>query len=620
MKRNVIILLLLLLGVIAQGDAQILEKIAKKVAEEVMREVVADPKPTVGNPNVPTGNGKEKQEPGKPIVTPKTVEVSDGESSFKSRTKRESFGPLGDFFVLSPDGLHIATSGFEGSRQLMYVNGKPDPVFDGLHSGFFQFSKENGHYAYIGKRGGECIMVVDGKEVDKLSCRDLFTTTETFLFSDDGKIWGYGKGRKGSSAGVLNGMISADLSSIDQKSFKIKGKHFYYTGSPLDNSGKSYLFKDNKPEFENSIKKGLFHISNDGEVFAYLSQDPETREDRVIINGKVILAGSLIFMSMDEASGAVFCSEAGTGNGAKKVFWNNNIYDFPPETGLPDGAKSGVAVSSDGKQFAIFSYGEGGRRVWLNGKPSPYYKGVSVIDFVDNQLIYVAQSGGKEFVVFKGNELGPYGFVKDFQVSKDKGGYTYVVPHEQVGHRYVNGENFGNLGDVRNFTFSPDGSRNAAIVWGEKALVIDGKRVSFPDFIEVRKFDVVPPGSSPFIFSPQGNRLAFNYLRIVDRIKREAVLRVDDKELSVKDVYGTYAQPKFSPDGKHFAVLMKIEPEPDKYFWKLYIDMNPGPIVGEAGDVYEHSQKTAISFINNTSLQVIGVLNNEIVAHTIDLN
>jgi len=72
---------------------------------------------------------------------------------------------------MSEDGEHLAIVTPKGSRQVVLLDGVEGPVFDEIPTMFLgmvqvsvQFSPTGGHSAYLGRRGGDLIAVVDGKE------------------------------------------------------------------------------------------------------------------------------------------------------------------------------------------------------------------------------------------------------------------------------------------------------------------------------------------------------------------------------------------------------------------------------------------------------------------------
>src|SRR5262249_39761327 len=77
---------------------------------------------------------------------------------------------------MSEDGEHLAIVTAKGSRQVVLLDGVEGPVFDeipqiflGMVSVSVQWSPTGGHSAYLGRRGGDVIAVVDGKEAVTVS-------------------------------------------------------------------------------------------------------------------------------------------------------------------------------------------------------------------------------------------------------------------------------------------------------------------------------------------------------------------------------------------------------------------------------------------------------------------
>ena len=128
---------------------------------------------------------------------------------FKGKVQETLMGPmLGGPGVMartsmSEDGDHLAIVTAKGSRQVVLIDGVEGPVFDEIPSVFFgmvqvsvQFSPTGGHSGYLGRRGGDLIAVVDGKEAGVVATSQTGTTVSgangwTFWFNQDGSHIAY---------------------------------------------------------------------------------------------------------------------------------------------------------------------------------------------------------------------------------------------------------------------------------------------------------------------------------------------------------------------------------------------------------------------------------------------
>ena len=96
--------------------------------------------------------------------------------TFDAKVHETLMGPLVTNGITSPnflsaDGDHLAIVTAKGSRQVVMLDGVEGPVFDEIPQIFLgivpvavQWSATGGHSAYLGRRGGDLIAVIDGKE------------------------------------------------------------------------------------------------------------------------------------------------------------------------------------------------------------------------------------------------------------------------------------------------------------------------------------------------------------------------------------------------------------------------------------------------------------------------
>ncbi len=118
-------------------------------------------------------------------------------------------GGRGPLAYMSEDGDHLAIVAAKGSRQVVLLDGVEGPGFDEIPLNFgwssfrnsaasMVFSPTGGRSAYVGRRAGDFIAVVDGKEAVTLSTpatQQAMAGTDpagwTFLFNRDGSRLAY---------------------------------------------------------------------------------------------------------------------------------------------------------------------------------------------------------------------------------------------------------------------------------------------------------------------------------------------------------------------------------------------------------------------------------------------
>jgi len=165
---------------------------------------------------------------------------------------RSGRGPVA---YMSEDGDHLAIVAAKGSRQVMMIDGVEGPVFDEIPllfawsapSGIRQagativFSPAGGRSAYVARRAGDFIAVVDGKEATTLSTpqtQQASASTDpggwTFMFSPDGSRVAYGALDGGGWVMITDGGKSPVYHAFDFRQSTMSGKRFLYVAQTAD--------------------------------------------------------------------------------------------------------------------------------------------------------------------------------------------------------------------------------------------------------------------------------------------------------------------------------------------------------------------------------------------------
>lgn len=197
-----------------------------------------------------------------------------------------------------------------------------------------------------------------------------------------------------------------------------------------------------------------------------------------------------------------------------------------------------IGVKHDGKRYLVRNHEE------LKPSMGVGYK----YEITDDGVFYsyVAPFGGDVECAVINGKIGPdYADIWDppvFNVdgtryiyeAKKKGSAVLVVNDREFTHEY------GPVKDIRSLTFSPNGSRWAAVFQltkEEYVLLVDGKEIARRQ------------GSGrKIVFSPDGSRVA--WLEKQDKTWR--VLLDGEPGPGVKDIFRD-EPPQFSPDGKHLV-------------------------------------------------------------------
>src|SRR5206468_10090201 len=111
--------------------------------------------------------------PPQPQAQPQAAQQPAGQP-LNAKLDETLMGPRSQRVSLSEDGKHIGIITPKGSREVVLLDGVEGPVFDEIpRSSVFgtpevQWSPTGGHSGYIGRRGGDFIAVIDGKEAGTL--------------------------------------------------------------------------------------------------------------------------------------------------------------------------------------------------------------------------------------------------------------------------------------------------------------------------------------------------------------------------------------------------------------------------------------------------------------------
>jgi hypothetical protein len=150
---------------------------------------------------------------------------------------------------MSADGDHLAIVTPKGSRQVVLLDGVEGPVFDEIPSMAFgvvqiavQFSPTGGHSAYLGRRGGDLIAVVDGKEAGTVVTSQTGTVSGSmgwsFWFNRDGSHIAYAGHQGPTMVVIADGATSPGYREIDLTKMVLNGKRIAYVRWSTANRGR----------------------------------------------------------------------------------------------------------------------------------------------------------------------------------------------------------------------------------------------------------------------------------------------------------------------------------------------------------------------------------------------
>ncbi len=566
-------------------------------------------------------------------------------------------------FVVSPDGGHYAVPAMRGTHEVVVIDGVDGPQFD--HAGHtwsgealdFVFSPDGQHSCYVAQSGDDMVLVRDGKTAFKiLTLKTLpgnakqgtvVKVTQRFVHNaDNQKAWMANAHRclmspsgghvavlsneanaseSGATYMFLDGVKSPVWNFIDPNQVAFAAEKLVYAAQNTDHTW--HLVVNDKPGPTYSGVKGLL-VNDDNSHYAFVGATSPAGWG-VGLDGVLGALRGTIGDVVISSNGRVAYTTVGHMNGATGQGGSPGLYIDDKLVGTPDHPfqkvdKSGmekdvsgtVVFSPDGKRVAYVKSVAGGVAPVIDGTVGGSYDSIRTIEFSpDSAHFYYVGSHSGDFVVFDGQEMpreDPSG-VTNLVLSKSGGSFAYLAKSAQAGTRMVvNGKASSPFyGLIPNsMTFSADGKHFAYAVHSNVSnwqFVRDGvfTNVSFLIPFTTR---TGPPHIDfpPLIFSPDGTRLAWGWGK-TDGVSKD-VISIDGQELM--HGYSTYEFPEFSPDGKHFAIMIW---DANKY--SLAVDGKVGP----GYDDFLEVNRNVARFMDAHTFRFLGVKNGSVYRVTVNL-
>jgi hypothetical protein len=559
---------------------------------------------------------------------------------------------------LSADGDHLALVTAKGSRQVVLLDGVEGPVFDEIPTVVLgrvmtdvTWSPTGGHSAYVGRRGGDGIIVVDGKEAGTL----MTATSQQGVSYSDFTGWRFWYNHDGSRlayavitepAGwvmVADGVRSPTYRAIDFRQTMLIGKRLIYVAQTADQQWHVVVDGKQGPGY---VGINSLQVTPDGLHYAHLAfpvgpprQGPVAVVDGVVeglgylsVNdlelapdGRVAYT-ALKSLTPDQRGGSGLLVVAGKEQqGSCGAGRSPMCLMFNTHVGGMSTVGRHVAWSPDGKGFSYLQ----------SNSPNP---GVTVI--------------------VNGKPMGPtYNTATQPKYSPDGSRFAYLGSSPDGFSQVVDGEEFPAVHDLPEFQWSPDGKRYAFLGRGAgsataASVVVDGKqqpvlkgsitrgslqwspdskRFVYGAQVSVAHYGPVVDGVSkplmlenfagnnhtrppitfpPFVFSPDGSRLAYVGIKtdVTGRGISKAAVYLDDA--GYEGPGQSYMFPSFSPDSKHFATLITTGTG-----WVVMID---GKVSPSYQDVLKDSA-AGLRFVDGRTYRFYGIRAGQIYRVTLDV-
>ncbi|MGH7696768.1 MAG: hypothetical protein ACRENH_17395 [Gemmatimonadaceae bacterium] len=584
-----------------------------------------------------------------PIVTPSWAQTP-AAPPLNAKVQETLIGAFGgSLMYMSADGEHMGMMAPKGSRQVVLIDGAEGPVFDEIPQFILgaqvpiQFSPTGGHHAYVGRRGGDFIAVIDGKEAGTLFTSQTQQSVSysnyqgwKFWFNNDGSRLAYAgiAPAGGGFVMVVDGVKSPVYRAIDFRQTVMNGKRFVYVAQTADQKWLAVVDGKPGPSYAGIT---FLSVTPDGAHYAYVGSKSgagavAAAADIDGVEGQTYYGVSDLEQAPDGRVAYVATTNRGDGDkrgGEAVLIVDGAIAARATSGGAPlplqfantirpsfRSPHRRVAWSPDGKGFAVVKPNSPnpGVTVMVNGKPSgpTYLVADELLWSADgSHFAFIATSPNGMFAVVNGQEL-PFSNISELQFSPDgkryafraaQGGSSVVVDGKEVSKAImpVNGS-------LRFSSNSKHFAYGAQTSTGNSQAFLDG--VAKPTFLGnfVAQTLVQPALTFPEVFfSPDGNRLA--YVGRKQSPTARFALFVDD--VSYEGTGQSFTFPSFSPDSKRVAVFTTAGQG-----LALMID---GKVLATSYVYLLPLQPTAARFVDNNTFRFYAIKNNQIYRVTVTL-
>ena len=520
---------------------------------------------------------------------------------------QQPLGPDGQLFggVRSPVGNHLAIFAGKGSHYQIIMDGVEGPKIDNLifniagalyraESAWVNMpipviiSKDGKHWAYMAKQGDEFVVMLDGKELARgpINTHNLGSSLNLTFSANGQHLFWSDDDAQGNYVIVVDGKRGPAMRTLPQLVLSPDGDHYAYINYNRDGTGawtfvdgkqvnffgdivqytarnvlittqrmpdgNTALLMDGKPEAKANAFRQIT-ISPDGKQIAIIVTPQQNSPSILTINGKTVagtegLNVEKVYFSGDGSHYAALCD---TKTGAKFM-----IIDGKKGDSYPTIAQQVNNDSSMHWQYVTWT-GNNANFGDLNLPVPGFTKDGS-------KFVYVANSGGRQFLVVNGDESQAFGSML-MPVLSPVGNRVgaYGLTQDNTQHIIMDGKDtaYGNTSKrISQLTFSPLGTHYAFLLQNY-TVCLDG---------------VPQPGPTQgnYVFSPDDKHLAY----AANNNGQQGIV-VDGKLICPKA--GMVNHIFFSPDARHIywistgnlAVTQGIQGTRDSTM--LYVDGKP---------------------------------------------
>lgn len=410
----------------------------------------------------------------------------------KEGKRYQAIAPPGVIF--SPDGQHTVYRAIEKKKEFLVIDGKEGKRYDDVPSYAQVFSADGEHFAYTAKNGDNWFIVYNGQEAKQYPAGKMISDERSvpsnLRFSPDGSHFAYTIGETGKNKfiygiGDVGNKFNVVLDGVNQK------KYDYIRDLTFSPDGNQFAYTAVEYDIEQLKNSRRFIVLNGRE---------QNLGNTIVDSLRFTPDGKLSYISRDNVKSSVVFGEQ-----------KSKQYDFLREPIFSPDGKHFAFIAIDFKTKKGFVVADG-----VEGKKYDYDKVHHLNYSTSGDLIYIAEEGGKIFIVNNQQEGAKYEINYGDKV-KIQGDAMIISPDgKHLAFSIEKDESaFNEETQTLTLTSNP--------VW----IIVDGEKMDDNIF----RVD----------FSPDGKHLIY-YIKEGER----TFLKIDDRELKKYDMI---LRSFFSKDG-----------------------------------------------------------------------
>jgi Tol biopolymer transport system component len=327
--------------------------------------------------------------------------------------------------VFSPDGKRIAYVAKKKGKSVPVVDGKEGPEFDDIGDGSVAFSPDSQHIAYAGPIGGSWFIGLDGQVLrDWPSCEYIRPP----VFSKDGKRLACHAGVGGKKVLIIDGKVVSELDRLAKDSLALSTDLTRYAYVTIEPNGKQHVIADGRhlPKFDGIAQGGMPIFSPNGQRMAYVAATN---------NNAALVVDENLGQEYDQVLGITFSPDGkrfACVVGRKKDDKACVLLDGNEQKWFDNILAGSPVFSPTGEKVAYRAARGDKRLVVVDSTEGPLYDGLArelLFSPDGSRLAYFASRGvgqrKEHCAVIEGKESPFYSAIGDASFSLDSKHFTY---------------------------------------------------------------------------------------------------------------------------------------------------------------------------------------------------